>query len=377
MKVVQLIQKKQLRGAETFALQLSRELVKRGHQVKIVVLQDGEVELDFPDVDVLHINAKSLFDINSFKKLASIIRDFKPDWVQANAGDTMRYAVLSRLVYGWKAPIIFRNASVVSQYIKNPIKKFYYSFLLKRVDQIISVSEVSMRDYVQMFPFVKNKIQVIPIGIETEVLDRETESPGVLESISRGDGYILHVGGFTFEKNHEGLLRIFQHVLKKKPEVQLVLAGDGPLFTTIQDKVKELGLESNVQLLGRRTDVANLMKHASMLVLPSIIEGLPGVLLEAMYCRVPVIANNVGAIPDLLAEGRGIVVEKGDEEDFANAVIQQLDQLKSEAHLEGVRGYVKEMYSMDKVVSSWLLVVGSLFNINTSSTNNIQHTTNN
>ena len=79
MKVVQLIQKKQLRGAETFALQLSRELVKRGHQVKIVVLQDGEVELDFPDVDVLHINAKSLFDIKSFKKLATIIRNFKPD----------------------------------------------------------------------------------------------------------------------------------------------------------------------------------------------------------------------------------------------------------------------------------------------------------
>lgn len=377
MKILQIIQKKQLRGAETFALQLSRELVKRGHQVKIVVLQDGEVELDFPDVEVLHINAKSLFDINSFRKLASIIRDFKPDWVQANAGDTMRYAVLSRLVYGWNAPIIFRNASVVSQYIKNPIKKFYYSFLLKRVNQIISVSEVSMRDYVQMFPFVKNKIQVIPIGIETEVLDRELLRGLDVEGFRREEEYILHVGGFTFEKNHEGLLRIFQMVLKKKPEVQLVVAGDGPLFTTIQDKVKELGLESNVQLLGRRTDVASLMKHASMLVLPSIIEGLPGVLLEAMYCHVPVIANNVGAIPDLLAEGRGIVVEKGDEEDFANAVIQQLDQPKSDLHLEGVRNYVKERYSMEKVVGCWLLVVGSFFDINQSSTNNIQHTTNN
>ena len=355
MNIVQIIQKKQLRGAETFALQLSRELVKRGHTVKIVVLQDGEVELDFPDMEVLHINAKSLFDINSFKKLASIIRDFKPDWVQANAGDTMRYAVFSRLVYGWKAPIIFRNASVVSQYIKNPIKKIYYSYLLKRVDKIISVSEVSMRDYVQMFPFVKNKIQVIPIGIETEELDTETESPEDRESISRGDGYILHVGGFTFEKNHEGLLRIFQLVLKKKPEVQIVLAGDGPLFTNIQGKVKELGLESSVQLLGRRTDVAFLMKHASMLVLPSIIEGLPGVLLEAMYCRIPVIANNVGAIPDLLDDGRGVVVENGDEEGFAKAILQQLDQSKSDAHLEGVRGYVKEKYSMEKIVEQFVL----------------------
>ena len=359
MNIIQLIQKKQLRGAETFALQLSRELVKRGHNVKIVVLQDGEVELDFPDVEVLHINSKSLFDIKSFKKLATIILDFKPDWVQANAGDTMRYAVMSRLMYGWKAPIVFRNASVVSQYIKDPLKKFYYSFLLKRVNKIISVSDVSMRDYIQMFPFVKNKIQVIPIGIETQELDRSLLIRGVVDSFIREEGYVLHVGGFTFEKNHEGLLRIFQLVLKKKPNAQLLLAGDGPLFATIQEKVKSLGLESNVHLLGRRTDVASLMKSASMVVLPSIIEGLPGVLLEAMYCRVPVIANNVGAIPDLLADRRGVVVEKGDEEGFANAILQQINQSASEAHLDEVKGYVKENYSMENVISCWLFVVGS------------------
>ena len=359
MNIIQLIQKKQLRGAETFALQLSREFVKRGHKVKIVVLQDGEVELDFPDVEVLHINAKSLFDLKSFKKLATIIRNFKPDWIQANAGDTMRYAVLSRIVYGWKSPIIFRNASVVSQYIKNPIKKFYYSFLLKQVNNIISVSDVSMRDYIQMFPFMKNKIQMIPIGIETEELDKVMGYQGVgVSGCPEGD-YILHVGGFTFEKNHEGLLRIFQRLLKRRPDLQLVLAGDGPLFSSIQEKVKALGLASNVHLLGRRTDVAALMKHAKMVVLPSIIEGLPGVLLEAMYCRVPVIANNVGAIPDLLADRRGVVVEKGDEESFANAILHQFEQPKSEAHLDGVRNYVREHYSMENVISCWLFVVSS------------------
>jgi len=350
LNIVQIIQKKQLRGAETFALQLSREFVKRGHKVKVVVLQDGEVELDFPDVDVLHINAKNLFDIKSFKKLATIIRNFKPDWVQANAGDTMRYAVLSRLVYGWKAPIVFRNASVVSQYIKNPIKKFYYSFLLKRVNKIISVSDVSMRDYIQMFPFVKNKIQVIPIGIETEILDKELGYQGVGVSGCPEDDYILHVGGFTFEKNHEGLLRIFLLVLKRKPNAKLLLAGDGPLFVSIKENIKSLGLESNVHLLGRRTDIAALMKHAKMVVLPSIIEGLPGVLLEAMYCRVPVIANNVGAIPDLLADRRGVVVEKGDEDGFANAILHQLHQPSSKEHLEGVRNYVIEHYSMENIV---------------------------
>ena len=333
--------------------------MKRGYKVKIVVLQDGEVELDFPDVEVLHINAKSLFDIKSFKKLATIIRNFKPDWVQANAGDTMRYAVMSRLMYGWKAPIVFRNASVVSQYIKDPLKKFYYGFLLKQVNKIISVSDVSMRDYIQMFPFVKNKIQMIPIGIETEELDKEMLSRGFVDSFSRKEGYILHVGGFTFEKNHEGLLRIFQLVLKKKPDMQFVLAGDGPLFSSIQEKVKALCLESNVHLLGRRTDVAALMKQSKMVVLPSIIEGLPGVLLEAMYCRVPVIANNVGAIPHLLADKRGVVLEKGDEESFANAILHQFEQPKSEAHLDGVRNYVREHYSMENVVSCWLLVVGS------------------
>jgi glycosyltransferase involved in cell wall biosynthesis len=239
---------------------------------------------------------------------------------------------------------------VVSQYIKNPIKKFYYSFLLKRVNKIISVSDVSMRDYIQMFPFVKNKIQVIPIGIETEILDKELGYQGVGVSGCPEDDYILHVGGFTFEKNHEGLLRIFLLVLKRKPNAKLLLAGDGPLFVSIKENIKSLGLESNVHLLGRRTDIAALMKHAKMVVLPSIIEGLPGVLLEAMYCRVPVIANNVGAIPDLLADRRGVVVEKGDEDGFANAILHQLHQPSSKEHLEGVRNYVIEHYSMENIV---------------------------
>jgi glycosyltransferase involved in cell wall biosynthesis len=191
---------------------------------------------------------------------------------------------------------------------------------------------------------------VIPIGIETEILDKELGYQGVgVSGCPEGD-YILHVGGFTFEKNHEGLLRIFQRVLKRRPDLQLVLAGDGPLFSSIQEKVKALGLESNVYMLGRRTDVAALMKHATMVVLPSIIEGLPGVLLEAMYCRVPVIANNVGAIPHLLADGRGVVVEKVDEDGFANAILHQLHQPSSKEHLEGVRNYVIEHYSMENIV---------------------------
>jgi glycosyltransferase involved in cell wall biosynthesis len=69
-----------------------------------------------------------------------------------------------------------------------------------------------------------------------------------------------------------------------------------------------------------------------------------------MYCRVPVIANNVGAIPDLLADGRGVVVEKGDEDGFANAILHQLHQPSSKEHLEGVRNYVIEHYSMENIV---------------------------
>src|SRR5687768_607876 len=149
MKILQLIQKPQLRGAEIFACQLSGHLRQRGNECVIATLFKSESLLPFEGrIIEMELSKKNrLFDWSGRKKLAAIVRDERPDIIQANAGDTLKYAVLSRLFFGWKVPIIFRNASTVSLYIKSPVVRKWNAFLYASTAYIISVSDFTKKDF--------------------------------------------------------------------------------------------------------------------------------------------------------------------------------------------------------------------------------------
>ena len=322
MKVLHIIQRRQLRGAEIFACQLSNHLVKDGHEIRIVSLMEGDALLPFSG-EVKSLGrpvSKRFLDWKGLKMLRDEIENFQPDVVQANAGDTLKFSVLSRLFFTWKAPIVFRNASTVSLYVKSPYVRQFNSLLLRMVARVISVSEHSMEDFVQVYPHVKDKIEVIPIGINfVEVASKPVTTP-----------YLLHVGGFTFEKNHEGLIRIAKQVLLKHSDLELWLVGDGSLRSRIEALVNESGLRDRIRFLGFREDVLSIMKSAKALLLPSIIEGMPGVILEAQYCETPVVAYDVGGIREVVKSGAtGWLIEKGAEAQFAQAIDEAIGSTES------------------------------------------------
>src|SRR5687768_10014010 len=113
MKVIQLIQRSQLRGAEIFAHQLCEELQNQGHDALVVTVFDSDTTSPFPGrtLTLGGSPGNRLWDWRAWKKLAEIVSKEKPDLIQANAGDTLKYAVFSKLVFRWKTPIVFRNAS--------------------------------------------------------------------------------------------------------------------------------------------------------------------------------------------------------------------------------------------------------------------------
>lgn len=355
MKILQLIQKKQLRGAELFACQLSTELVKKGHHVRLVVLEDGNAALPFPVAQVLGLKKGVLSDLQVLRRLHTLIRDWQPDIVQANAGDTVRLAVWSKLLFRWKAALVMRNASTISRYMNGWYRKAYYRFLVSKVDAVASVSEVSYADFVQTFPGATSKIHLLPVGID---LDQYSDT---LPSTDFGN-YILHVGGFTFEKNHEGLLRIFERVLHNVPEIRLICAGDGPLFPQVQKMVEERNLGNKVVLLGQRSDIPALMKGARMLVLPSIIEGLPSVLLEAMYCGIPVVAYDTGGIRQVVTNSTGWLVPLCEEQMFAETIIRLLEgqELNIAGRLDAGRKLVVNDYCMKGIEKIFSLLYSKL-----------------
>lgn len=293
MRILILIQRSQARGAEIFASHLGEALIQRGHEVGLITVFEGDFDLPFSG-KTHHLNrnpSRRFFDFGAWKAINVIVRSFNPDIVQAMGADTLKFMVFSKLVFGWKGKMIFYNGSVISRYIRSNSVKLFNQWLYKRIDGIVAVSKASKLDFESLFSF-RFLHEVIPVGIL------------IPEKVSMKDPFpdpvLVHIGGFTFEKNHPELLRVFSGMLAKKPESNLLMIGDGPLRSQIEELAKQKGLAHAVSYLGAHQDPFSLVPKNAILVLPSKIEGMPAVIGEAFIHRIPVVAYDVGAVSELV-----------------------------------------------------------------------------
>ncbi|WP_026952183.1 glycosyltransferase family 4 protein [Algoriphagus mannitolivorans] len=346
MKIFQLIQKPQERGAELFASLLSEELIKRGHEVVLISIFEGNALLPFSgkQIQLRRSLRDRLWDFKGWKEFADLIKREKPDLIQANAGDTLKFSVLSRKMFGWKAPIIFRNASLMSQYISNPWVRRLNSFLLNQVDGIASVSKASQEDMNGVFTFQKPLQQVIPIGILPKVRELKKSDSGRIE--------LVHIGGFTFEKNHFHLLEIFEELYAEDSRFHLTLIGNGPLLESVKEEIVKRRLGDGIVVLGSLQEPFAKVSSNSILLLPSKIEGLPSVILEAMMHRIPVIAYGVGGIPEILKNGEtGWCIAPFEKDKFKKAIIEVscLNSTKKNEIVDNGHNLVFSKYSLESV----------------------------
>lgn len=113
-------------------------------------------------------------------------------------------------------------------------------------------------------------------------------------------------------KAHVDLLAALPPLIARWPGLMLDLVGDGPMRPALEAEALRLGITANVRFLGARTDVPQLLAQAHAFVLPSLSEGMPGSVLEAMAAGLPVVATRVGGTPEIVEEGRtGLLVDAG------------------------------------------------------------------
>ncbi len=323
MKILQIIQKPQFRGAEIFACQLSVELIKLGHDVDILFLTGNEDEILPFQLKFIYLKAnlkRRFWDFKAYNKLNLIIKNGDYDIVQANAADTLKYSAISKYLYNWKAKLVYRNANKIGDFLNNKAKRIVNGFFVKKIDLVASVSERCKNDFLESFPFFRKNIAYLPIGVN---LEKTTHYNSFLEIGLPFDSFnvFIHVGSFVPEKNHIGLLSIFKKYLEYDENAKLILVGEGKLMTEIAKIVKEEQLDKNIVMLGKRADVLKILPLCKALLLPSLIEGLPGVVLESMLSKTAVIANNVGGIGEVVISNEtGFLVKKGDSTGFVNAI---------------------------------------------------------
>jgi len=350
MRIVQVLTRPQRRGAEIFALQLCERLLQFGHDVTVISLFKGEQGLKFSGNWIrLDLERKRKIDLAGFRILAKALKRIGPDLVQANASETLRMTVGARQFFGGNYRVVYRNANQISQFIHNPIQKLYNKVLLNQVDAILSVSESSKTDLEKTFGF-KKKIEAIPIGIEPEEIQAGL---GVSTGFSFSVPYLLSMGAWVPEKNHRQLIQLFADSLHPvHRDLHLVVMGAGKLEAELSQLVKELNMESKIHLIPAQSNPFPILKKAQALLLPSKIEGLPGVILEAMYCRVPVIAYGVGGIPEVLVTHQtGWCIPPMDQKGFIAAIeeVLSMDSRKKEGILSNAFELVSSNFTLEKV----------------------------
>jgi glycosyltransferase involved in cell wall biosynthesis len=114
---------------------------------------------------------------------------------------------------------------------------------------------------------------------------------------------IVHVGRFTKQKNHAGVLKVFQQLLRRVPNARLVLIGGGPLHAEVQRTIERHALRSSVALLGYRDDVPHVLSCSDLFLFPSWLEGLPVAILEASAAGLPVVASKIPALQEAIIDG--------------------------------------------------------------------------
>lgn len=147
------------------------------------------------------------------------------------------------------------------------------------------------------------------------------------ESLSGSPKRIICVARLSSEKGIIGLLEAFAGARKDGLEAELELLGDGPEKEAIEEKCKKLGIEGDVSFLGRRSepDTLSAIAEADLLVLPSFMEGLPVVLMEAMALGVPVVASRVAGVPELIDDGEnGRLFHPADWKGLQTAMLESL-----------------------------------------------------
>jgi glycosyltransferase involved in cell wall biosynthesis len=182
-------------------------------------------------------------------------------------------------------------------------------------DVQISIADVIAEEYLSRGIGREEQYQTIRYGIDLEDFrDAEpaTDLPGT-------EPRVLIVSRLAEGKGFDVLLDAAERL--KREDVSILIAGDGPLRSNLDNEIHDRSLDDTVHLLGYRTDIANVMAGSDILVLPSFREGTPLVIIEAMAVGLPVIATNIAGIPELIDDTKtGYLIEPGDSDVLASKI---------------------------------------------------------
>lgn len=177
-----------------------------------------------------------------------------------------------------------------------------------------------------------------------------------IKPFNRRHDVVGFVGRFSYEKGILNFIKSIKCVVKEFPNFNFIIIGDGPLKTDLELYINENNLKKNILLTGwiQHEDLVQYLNEMKVLVTPSLTEGLPNVILEAMACGTPVIATNVGSIPDIIKNSKnGYIIENNNANEIYKAVTGVITSPGLENTSSECIKTIEENYRSDLVVKRW------------------------
>ena len=353
LKIMQITHDLAIGGLQQVVLNLCKAINKDRFDVSVLCLRDlGEF---VPEVEKLGIPVHYIqqpekgTDYFSFLKVAQILRDEKIDIIHTHNTQPLLDGTIGALLSSVKTIIHTDHARAFPDKKRYMIAERIVSIL---VDKMVGVSDDTVNNLHKYEGIPRKKLTVIHNGIDIDRynIQIDSEKKRTEFGITNKGPIIGMVGRLSAEKGIKYLIRAMPDVIKTIPNVNLLIVGDGDEIKDLVNEASKLEISNNVKFLGSRMDIPEILNLMDIFVLPSLREGLPMVLLEAMAAGCAIIASNVGGVPTIIEKNKnGILVPAANPNMLSEVIINLIsDEAKRHSFIK-ISKSVANKFSIDQM----------------------------
>lgn len=299
MTIIQFMPQFGLAGAETMCENLTYELVGMGHKVIVVSLYDYHSpitdRIKQHDIPIIFLGKKIGLDISIIKRIRAVLKQYRPDIIHTHLY-TLKYVALASV--GLKVKGIVHTVHNIAQKENTLINRMINYVLFKKGKVVpVALSQLVRTTIEKVYHLPQTKIPIIYNGVPLPE-EKNKRDYSLADSVK-----IINIGRYTDVKNQESLINAVAELHKENSHIQLDIYGDGPTKSRLNAAIKKQQAEGFIRDNGLTSNVKEKLRDADIFVLPSLYEGMPMTIIEAMGAAMPIIASRVGGIPDMIEDG--------------------------------------------------------------------------
>jgi sugar transferase (PEP-CTERM/EpsH1 system associated) len=308
IKILHVLDSLGVGGMERVLIDVANRLDPQSFEQAIctVTRKGAAAERLAPHVKLFDMGKGTARDLLMPFKLAKVMRAYQPDIVHTRSWAGVDGALAAALARKPKLVHSEHGRNLPYIHFEPAKRKVIRRTIYHLADQVFTVSEEMRQYFCRETGFDTARVVVVHNGIDLQKLDavtaEEIEQTRAEYGCAPDDCVIGTVARFQETKDLPTLVRAFAQLAQKTP-AKLLLVGDGQERAALESLARDLNIPSLVSITGLRHDVPRFLRAMDVFALPSLSEGLPGAVLEAMGAALPVVATNVGTLPELVTEG--------------------------------------------------------------------------